>query len=172
MPHTAARLTRLLAIAYTLTWVVNRSLRRVDGDSMRPTLVPGQLLLVLPPAVVPPRRGAVVVVPDPRSSRRRTVKRVVGVAGEVVELVAGELHVAGIAHDEPYVVAVDRSTARWEPGAGELVVLGDDRTASTDSRAFGPVTTADVVAVAVMALRPWRRLWPPTPPRPRRPPRS
>lgn len=166
MPHPAARLTRRLAVAYALTWVVNRSLRRVDGASMRPTLAPGQLIVVVPPAVAPPRRGAVVVVPDPRAPRRRTVKRVVGVAGEVVELVAGELRIAGVAHDEPYVAAGDRSTARWEPGVGQLVVLGDDRSASTDSRAFGPVAAADVVAVAVLAVRPWRRLWPPTPPRP------
>ncbi|MBW3618711.1 MAG: hypothetical protein KY461_00565 [Actinobacteria bacterium] len=127
---------RLGVVAWALTWIVNRSLRRVDGNSMRPTLTAGDLVLVVPAGLVGVRRGSVVVVPDPRDPTRRTIKRVAGVAGDRLE-VAGRSLVAG---------------------AGQLVVLGDDPDASTDSRVYGPVATADVRAVAVAALRPWRRL--------------
>ena len=145
-------LVRLGVMAWSLAWVVNRSLRRVDGPSMRPTLAAGDLVLVVPAGLIGVRRGSVVVVPDPREPTRRTIKRVAGVAGDRLE-VGGRDLVAG---------------------AGQLVVLGDDPDASTDSRVFGPVAAADVRAVAVAALRPWRRL--PAAPRPvptparRRPP--
>ena len=83
----------------------------VAGGSMVPTLRPGDLVLVsrlaygvrLPftrltvlelPA---PRRGDVVVFRDPRHPEQRLVKRVVGVAGDVVELREQRLLVNGVA---------------------------------------------------------------------------
>lgn len=145
------RRTRRLLVAtaslYVGTWTVNRSLRRVEGGSMRPTLEEGDLVLVVPARLVGVRRGDVVVVPDPREPRRRTIKRVAAVAGGSV--VAGGTGIRA--------------------GAGEVVVLGDDPTASTDSRVYGPVPVADVQAVAVLGVRPLRRLWrAPATPAPRR----
>lgn len=138
-------------VLYALAWATNRSLRRVEGPSMRPTLQPGELVLVLPTWLVGVRRGSVVVVSDPRDRGRRTIKRVVGLPGERVQAAGREL----------------------AAGAGQLLVLGDDPTASTDSRVFGPVMATDVLAVAVAVVRPFRRLGPvpPTPTR-RRPPRG
>ena len=55
----------------------NRSLVRVEGESMRPTLVPGQLLATLPawlPGALRP--GRIVVTQDPRHPDRTVVKRV------------------------------------------------------------------------------------------------
>ena len=50
----------------------------VEGDSMRPTLEPGDWLLADPDAysAIPPRVGDLVLVPDPRSPERLLVKRV------------------------------------------------------------------------------------------------
>lgn len=124
-------------LVYALTWLVNRSLRRVEGASMRPTLAPGDLVVVAPARLVPLVHGAVVVVHDPRDGRS-TIKRVAGLAGEPVQVGGRELRA----------------------GRGELVVLGDDPTASTDSRTYGPVPAANVRAVALAAGRPWRSLWP------------
>lgn len=132
---------------------------------MLPSLAPGERLIVAPTWLVPPRRGAVVVVPDPREPHRHTVKRVVGLPGETVELRDGRLLLDGVAHDEPYATP-DDGDARWDVGAGQLVVLGDHRVASTDSRTFGPVAAGDVVATVVAGARP-RRWLPPAPPVPR-----
>lgn len=139
MPRQRGRSVRWAVAAYAVVWAVNRSLRRVTGPSMRPTLEPGDLVLVRPVALGGIRRGAVVVVPDPREPRRRTIKRVAALPGGHVEL-------------------------RGEPrrlGATQLAVLGDDPTASTDSRVFGPVAAADVLAVVVAVVWPPRRLRPP-----------
>lgn len=50
----------------------------VEGDSMQPTLAPGDWLLVDPEAYAqaPPEAGHLVVVPDPRTTSRLLVKRV------------------------------------------------------------------------------------------------
>ena len=60
-------------VVFAAVW---RSVRRVEvvGDSMLPTLRPGDRLLVLRPA--PARPGDVVAVTDPRLATRTMVKRV------------------------------------------------------------------------------------------------
>lgn len=112
-----------------------RRLRQVSGPSMRPTLAPGQIVLVVPRLrrhAAPPR-GSVVVVRDPRRQSRETIKRVAAVHGDVV--------------------AVDDARVVVPPG--HVYVLGDDRARSTDSRTFGPVPLDLVVgrAVAVPGVR-------------------
>ncbi len=58
--------------------ILVRRLHRLEvtGESMRPTLEPGDRLLLLETRRV--RVGDLVVVPDPRRSSRMVVKRVVG----------------------------------------------------------------------------------------------
>jgi signal peptidase I len=144
-------------VAYAVTWLTNRACRDVTGPSMQPTLAPGDRLIVVPSALLPPRRGALVVVAAPERATPHTVKRVAGVPGELVELRDGRLIVDGLPRAEPDVrIGDDRTTARWSLGAGQFVVLGDHRDASTDSRVLGPVHGADLVATVVARLRPWR----------------
>ena len=83
----------------------------VTGGSMAPTLLEGDVLAVsrlayglklpfigltlLP--LASPRRGDVVVFKDPRDRSRLTVRRVIGVAGDVVELREQLLFIGGVA---------------------------------------------------------------------------
>ncbi|HEX7275985.1 MAG TPA: nickel-type superoxide dismutase maturation protease [Acidimicrobiales bacterium] len=72
---------RLVTAALTVAggaWLVGR-LRRVEveGDSMLPTLLPGDRLVVVRGRRA--RTGDLVTVPDPRSPTREVVKRVVSV---------------------------------------------------------------------------------------------
>jgi signal peptidase I len=155
------------ALALGVLTVVARRLGRLEpvlvvGDSMRPTLVPGQRLAV-GPLEHPPRRGDLVVVrpgpPRPDPSGLEVVKRVVGLPGERVRLVAGRLEVDGVEVAEPYLGGA--------PGAGDLdvrlgedqyLVLGDHRAASTDGRDFGPVPAAALTGRVRFAYWPPRRL--------------
>ena len=75
---------------------------QVQGDSMSPTLLPGDRLLILRKARA--RVGGLVVVADPRRPARLMVKRVASVGAEGVS------------------------------------VLGDNPSASTDSRSLGPLS--------------------------------
>lgn len=133
---------------------INRSLRRVNGGSMAPTLQPGDLVVALP--VRRPRRGEVVLVRDPRDPTpdNAQVKRVIGLPGETVEVRDGTLLIGGRHHREAHQHGRGPD-GRLEVPAGHVAVLGDARGASTDSRAYGPVPLGLVTHRVPLVLRPW-----------------
>lgn len=137
---------------------VNRSLRRVNGSSMAPTLRPGELVVALP--VRRPRRGEVVLLGDPRDPTVPTspsgvqVKRVIGLPGETVEVRDGTLLIDGRRHREAHQHGRGPD-GRLEVPAGHVAVLGDARDASTDSRTYGPVPLELVTHRVPLVLRPW-----------------
>jgi nickel-type superoxide dismutase maturation protease len=89
MPQWPFRLGALAA----LLLLASRSMRvEVAGDSMRPTLEPGDRLLVWRTRRAAP--GTLVVVPDPRRRQRHLVKRVVRVLGDGSVEVRGDNTVA------------------------------------------------------------------------------
>lgn len=123
---------------------------QVSGASMEPTYRAGDRLLVLRGAGEL-RRGDVVVVRNPLAAQELLVKRVVGLPGETVSGAGAVIRLDGAALDEPYVKAgtgvgtlVD---VRVPPG--HVFVLGDNRTESIDSRAFGPVSRDLIVGRVV-----------------------
>jgi signal peptidase I len=87
------------------------------------------------------------------------IKRVIGVAGDTVEARDGELLVNGSAVYEPYLKDPGRPIAAFGPvlvPEGRLFVMGDNRSASQDSRFFGPIPVDDVVGKAFVII------WPPS----------
>ncbi|MCY0903272.1 MAG: signal peptidase I [Firmicutes bacterium] len=75
----------------------------VKGDSMVPTLLNGERLLVdkIPFYFGPPKRGDIIVFRYPLDVRQTDVKRVVGVPGDRLRLVNKQLFVSGKAVQEP-----------------------------------------------------------------------
>jgi signal peptidase I len=134
----------------------------VQGDSMRPTLRPGQRVAV-GPLDRPPRRGDLVVLQGPGLE---VVKRVVGLPGERVRLVAGRLQADGVAVAEPYLAGAAGGDLDLRLGGDldlrlggdQYLVLGDNRAASTDGRDFGPVPARALTARVRFAYWPPRRL--------------
>ena len=139
----------------------------VQQGSMEYTLEPGQYLLVdkLTPRFGPYQRSDIIVFnPSPAWTTgvdTLYVKRVIGVAGDVIELRDGAVVLNGVVLEEPYVFELQRTDAlrdrsRWVVAAGELFVLGDHRSGSADSRIFGPIPVESVIG------RVWLRYWPPS----------
>ena len=124
-----------------LVELLSRQLIRVRGESMTPTLRDGQWVVVSRRAYAgrPPSRFDVVRFADPRRPGSWSVKRIVGLPSEHVELRGYELVVDGMTIKEPHAVAGDTSDHLWVPGPNEYVVLGDNRSRSTDSRFYGPI---------------------------------
>ena len=96
---------------------------------------------------------AVGVVPP---SDRDFIKRVVGLPGDTINCQGGKLVRNGQPVDERYLdpETETQSCTRTTVGPGELYVMGDNRSNSQDSRAFGPIQEDDVVGRAFV------RIWP------------
>jgi signal peptidase I len=137
----------------------------VQGESMRPTLLPGQRIAV-GPLDRPPARGDLVVLPRP--SGLEVVKRVVGLPGERVRLAEGRIEVDGRVLHEPYLEAGGGDRLDLRLGPAEYLVLGDNRAASSDGRDFGPVPGDAFVGRVRFAYWPPRRVY--RRPRPVHPP--
>jgi signal peptidase I len=89
-------------------------------------------------------------------SDRDFIKRVVGVPGDEIACQDGRLLRNGKPVAEPYLdpgVTTDGCKTTVVP-AGKLYVMGDNRTNSQDSRAFGVIDRSDVVGRAFV------RIWP------------
>jgi signal peptidase I len=131
----------------------------VSGSSMEPTLRPGQRLVVDRSAftIRLPRRWEVVVFRCPNRADELCVKRIVGLPGESVALIDGEVFVNGLRvlkrvddnwtslHDgnPPGPDAnpgggVSRRPQSWQLGSDEYFVLGDNAAVSNDSRSWVP----------------------------------
>lgn len=162
---TATALGAVAATAYATALAVNRSLRRVRGASMEPTLREGDLVAVVPvraAGVGGPGRGDVVLVRDPRDPSRVTIKRVAGLAGETVRVRRGRLHVDGVPQLERWA-AGEGPDAELEVPPGHVVVLGDARHRSSDSRVFGPVPVELLDGRVLARVAPHARLLTGTP---------
>ena len=108
---------------------------------MAPTLRDGQWVVVSRRAYAHglPSRFDVVRFVDPRRPGSWSIKRIVGLPAEQVELRGGELVVDCRAMDEPHAAPGNTADYLWMTGPGEYVVLGDNRPRSTDSRQYGPI---------------------------------
>ena len=137
---------------------------RVEQQSMQATLQPNQHLLIdkLTPRFDDYSRGDIIVFhppPDAGEGDTPYIKRVIAVGGEHVQIKRGAVWVNGVKLDEPYVnkdgdTEADGDQTTWDVPIGSLFVLGDHRSQSTDSRAFGFVPVDSVIG------RAWLRFWP------------
>ncbi len=132
---------------------------RVISTSMFPTLHEGQHLLVnkLSYKLGDPHRGDIAVFHSPQDEELILIKRVIGLPGEEISIIANQVYVDGQTLPEPYL-PVQQSPAVWGPyvlGADQYLMLGDNRNNSNDSRFFGSVSRSAIIGKA------WFSLWPP-----------
>jgi len=125
---------------------------RIPSGAMAPTLLVGDHILTNKRAyrVGDPQRADVAVLEDPADSSKLFVKRVVGLPGDTIEMRRKVVWLNGAPLDEPYAVPGEAATsapADYPPLSiprGYYFVLGDNRDASNDSRAWGPVARENI----------------------------
>ncbi len=131
---------------------------RVYGQSMEPNLHSDQRLVVekISYSFHEPRRGDIVVLKSPRAGSGLLIKRVIGLAGEKVEIKGGKVYINEQPQEERYLSQhPQRGMRATVVPLKHVFVLGDNRSFSNDSRAFGPVPLDNVVG------RAWFSYWPP-----------
>lgn len=175
----------LILMAFALALLIKSTLLQafwIPTGSMEPTLVPNDRVIV---AKVPyyfhdPQRGDVIVFeePDPAKEPERGVwgaithwlgqglgfsppdhpdyiKRVIGEPGDVVSARNGAVYVNDVRISEPYLHERTGRFPETTVPAGELFVMGDNRSNSLDSRfGLGFVPIDRVVGKAVWIIWP------------------
>lgn len=134
----------------------------VSGSSMVPTFQNGQYLIVdeLSYHFEAPKRGDVIVFRYPNDPSKFFIKRIVGLPGETVEVKAEQTiiinkeHPDGFALDQSYVMNHSEDSDTQTLTDNQYFVMGDNRSGSSDSRAWGPVPKNLLVG------RVWLRLFP------------
>lgn len=166
-------LLETLLLTLVLFGVAHFSLQnfKVDGISMLPTLQSGELILVdkVSYHFHLPSRGDIVVFKYPLDTTRDFIKRVIGLPGDkiVIKMVNGvyRTFVNGKMLDEPYIneapdaaypasCAVPTTCKPVTVPSHDLFVMGDNRTMSYDSRAWGWMPMKDMIGRALISYWP------------------
>ena len=148
--RTSVRVLVLVAISFVLfKWVLLPV--RAEGISMQPTYESGSFRLVNRLSFIGdgPERGDIIAI---RLAGERVVyvKRVIGLPGERLEIVDGQVLINGTPLDEPYV----RNRKPWTlaevtMAPGEYFVVGDNRGMNLRDHTMGRVDASRIIGRVV-----------------------
>ena len=140
----------------------------IPSGSMEPTLQIGDRILVdkLSYHLHAVHRGDIVVFRRPPTETADLVpdlvKRVIGLPGETISGQGGNVYINGKPLPEPWLPQIDKdTTSNFGPikiPQGDYFVMGDNRTVSYDSRAWGPLPRSYIVGRVVMRIWPVSRI--------------
>ncbi len=130
----------------------------VKGNSMEPNFHQGNYLIVdeISYRFNEPQRGDVIVFRYPRDTSQRFIKRIIGLPGETIEIEQGEISIingvenrildeSGYELKESYIDDFVLSLKE-----NEYFVLGDNRTASFDSRKWGALSGDHIIGKVIL----------------------
>ncbi|WFA09532.1 signal peptidase I [Tissierella sp. Yu-01] len=145
--------TAIIIAVLIKTFVFNTTY--VLGNSMYPTLHERDRLFAIkvPLYFGGPQRGDVIVLKAPDSDDKDYIKRVIGIEGDKVEIIDGNVYLNDELLKEDYIEEgaythiYNENT--WVVPKGQVFVLGDNREegASKDSRYFGCIDIDSVKGV-------------------------
>ena len=170
----------ILIALFIRTFVVQAF--KIPSGSMKPTLQIGDHLLVnkfiygikipfVRKTLLPinnPRREDIVVFIYPMDRSKDFIKRVVGIAGDTIEIRNKKIYLNGSLYNDGHGVYTDRRffPASIEPRdnfgpvtvpAEHIFVMGDNRDQSYDSRFWGFVDLKDVLGKAFIIYWSWNK---------------
>lgn len=132
---------------------------RIEGSSMNMTLQTHDRVIVdkIGMKISQLERGDIIVMKYDET--HDYIKRIVGLPGDIIQIIDGKVYLNGELFDEPYIFGDYTDIINgfeWKLGQDEYFVMGDNRqpAGSTDSRVFGPITLDRIKGVAKF------RFWP------------
>ncbi|MGB9911157.1 MAG: signal peptidase I [Microgenomates group bacterium] len=139
---------------------------QVRGNSMYPNFHDGEYILTdkITYRMREPRQGDVIVFRAPKNEEYDYIKRIIAVPGDCLTISNGKVYINNQLFPEPYLPSdyvtnpgsfIRANTPVCVPPANYLV-MGDNRSHSSDSREWGFVPRQNIIG------RAWFRYWPPS----------
>jgi signal peptidase I len=132
---------------------------QVSGDSMIPTFINGERVLVdkIPYYFHEPNYGDVIIFHA--TPTEDYIKRVIGKPGDEIEIKNGNLYRNGQKLSEPYIKEPmnPRQIFKIKVPSDELFVMGDNRNNSKDSREIGPIELHQVIGRVDLVVFPFNK---------------
>lgn len=134
----------------------------VSGSSMVPTFENKDYLIVdeISYRLGEPERFDVVVFKYPKDPSKYFIKRIIGLPNEKVDIqgsdltITNEEHQDGFKLEQSFVKNKSNDNLNFELASDEYFVMGDNRSASSDSRYWGPVKRNLLIGRAFLRLLP------------------
>ncbi|MCT7950745.1 signal peptidase I [Ancylothrix sp. C2] len=164
---------QILVVALLLAFLIRTFVaepRFIPSESMVPTLLVGDRLVVEKVSYHfrPPAPGEIVVFAPPMALQQEGyrkeqvfIKRIIGRAGQTIEVKQGKVYRDGKALTEDYIAQppnYEMSPATVP--SGSLFVMGDNRNYSNDSHIWGFLPEENIVGRAVFRFWPLERFGP------------
>jgi len=153
----------VVIVVLLLTFVFR--LINIKGTSMQNTLFDNDKVIITN-FMYEPEVGDIVVIPEDNAYHSEPIiKRIIALEGQTVDIdyTTGDVFVDGVLLKEDYISSRTSPNSGNENtenlhkvvGEGEAFVLGDHRSVSYDSRAFGCVKTDDIIGKAQFVVFPF-----------------
>lgn len=140
----------------------------VDGSSMDPTFATNQYLIVdeLSYRFEPISRGDVVIFKYPNDTSKFFIKRIIGLPGETIQiegtkvLIKNKTNPQGFTLTEDYIDPANfvSNHILTTLSNNQYFVMGDNRGASFDSRAWGPLDEKYIIGRPLVRLFPLNKI--------------
>lgn len=134
----------------------------IPSGSMRPTLEVGDRIFVnkFIYRFKEPARRDLIVFYYPNDPTKKYIKRLIGLGGETVEIIEGQVYIEGQPLEETYTL---QEMYRGDYGPTQIqednyFVLGDNRNNSEDSRYWGFVPREMIIGQAFLIFWPLLRI--------------
>lgn len=138
----------------------------VSGSSMVPTFENGDYLIVdkISYELGSPKRDDVVIFRYPGNTTKFFIKRIIGLPDETVDIKGNDVTITNATHPDgfkllqPFVKNTANNDTHFVLKSDEYFVMGDNRSASSDSRYWGAVKKSLLVGKAFFRLLPVNKI--------------
>lgn len=167
---TLTQLTLTLILTILFAIVLNKYIfarADIEGTSMLNTLNDKDITFVekISPLAHIVKRNEIIIFNSRNENNDLFIKRVIGIAGDKIQIKNGKVYINGNVASEPYLTNNTLTTSGpfignrvYTVPKGCVFVLGDNRSNSTDSRFFGPVHIDDIKGHAILRVYPLKNI--------------
>ncbi len=148
-----SKYTIVLLLIFIMVWQLIPMIYRVKGISMEPQFKNNDYVVIDYYHRHKSYQNGDVVIIKKDHGNRPILKRVIGIAGDHVQIIDNELYINGNKQIETYVLdKMNTYDLDFVVPKDQLFVLGDNRNSSVDSRHFGLVNVTNVLGKVILHI--------------------